>query len=964
LPYILRFSFFTQNASAREGVREIMVHFRPVHMISLGHQNPPLRQYMKAECTAQKIYHGLHVRFRFATIRTISLRSRTIRLLGLCCLLSLFCIFIVRGQTNAASLPRLHVTTEPLVVAGGDTIGHFSRRNSQGAAEGLLVDLWKLWAEQTDHSVVFRLGSMEQARSMLRKGEADILLPVLDNPRLLDSMDFSDPIYSMPAYLFYADDIRGVRDIDDLKGLRVGVVKNSAFDYLLAREAPFGTTIIGYPDRLSMVKAAALGEVHAFIEFMPLAQHYLSTFGATDRFKYAGAPVGTFTVHAAVKKGNRKLLREINQGLAALDQSRREALRKKWEGKPLAGAPNWNPLLFSLGVLGLFVLGALVWNWQLRRRVKLATMRLSASNAVLQREIGERKNVERNLRERETQLEQFFMCTPIGIAIQDTLGKFTSVNPAFERIFGFTLDEINHGRAMETMVPEVARDEFNRMRSRLLKGESIDEEAVRCRRDGSFIHVHISGFPIVVDDRTQGYYRVYQDITSRKAAERQLTHQAFHDSLTGLPNRTLFLDRLERAMARQQRNRKTPFAVLFLDLDRFKVVNDSLGHDAGDKLIMEVAARLTKCVRRADTVARIGGDEFAVLVEEMQDRSMAETVAKRIIAQMSLPTVIDEHELHTTTSIGIVIGAGDRLHPENVLRDADIAMYRAKDAGRGGYRVFDKTMRIQATETMQLENDLRRAIEREEFELHYQPIVNLKTNEVSSLEALIRWNHPKRGLVFPDEFLPLAEETGLIIPMSLVTIRTAMRQLSIWQNNGVPSENMTMSVNLSASQFLQPQLPDDIQRTAREFNIAPSRIHVEITESAMLKCTELAKRIIRDLRRMGTSIVMDDFGTGYSSLSYLHQFNVDKLKIDRSFIMNMNEEPESGEIAKTIVLLGHNLGMEVVAEGVEVECHVDTLRRMQCDYAQGYLIAKPLPPVGAEKFLRASPEVLRPAIAS
>ena len=432
-------------------------------------------------------------------------------------------------------------------------------------------------------------------------------------------------------------------------------------------------------------------------------------------------------------------------------------------------------------------------------------------------------------------------------------------------------------------------------------------------------------------------------------------HQAFHDTLTGLPNRILFLDRLERTMTRQQRNCKKPFAVLFLDLDRFKVVNDSLGHDVGDKLILMVAERLERCIRKADTVARIGGDEFAILLEEMQDDSMAETVARRIIAQMSAPVVIDEHELHTTASIGIVIGTEDRLQPENVLRDADIAMYSAKAAGRGGFRIFDKSMRIQATETMQLENDLRRAIERQEFELHYQPIVCLRSGQVSSLEALIRWNHPERGLIFPGDFLQLAEETGLIIPMSMLTVRAAMSQLSQWQKNGLTPPGMSVSVNLSASQFLQPQLPDAIENAAREFNVHPASIHVEITESAMLQCTEMARRIIDELRHMGTSIVMDDFGTGYSSLSYLHQFNVDKLKIDRSFIMDMNGNPESHEIAKTIVLLGHNLGMEVVAEGVEMDHHVHTLRTMRCDYAQGYLIARPLPPDAVKDFLASCP---------
>ncbi|MFW5488232.1 MAG: EAL domain-containing protein [Desulfovibrio sp.] len=873
-------------------------------------------------------------------------------------ILSLIAMLCICPQTSCGK----DDTPRPLTVVGCAHAGHFCKLNENGTPEGLLVDFWKLWSQKTGIPVHVQLTDWEQARRMVYSGEADVLFPAFKNPRLLDSFDFSSPLYSFPAYIFAAKDLSGVHDMGDLKGLRVGVVKDSIFGPLVTREAPFGTTVINYPDSEALIKAAILGEIHAFIDLMPIAKRYLVTLGAQDDFVYSPSPVGSFTVHAAVKKGNREILQQINSGLSQIGSREREELLSQWEGSRILGIPvSWKTLALGLGALGILLAAAFVCSWHMRRKVGKATQRLIAANEILHKEILEREKAEEELLKREKHQEQFFMSSPMGIAMQNAKGELIAVNPAFERIFGFSTEDIRTGNALKVIIPEISSDESERQQADLLQGKRIDQEGLRRRSDGFLINVHICGFPIVINNEVQGYYRIYQDITSRKNAERQLMHQAFHDSLTGLPNRTLFMDRLEHAMTRHQRNCQKPFAVLFLDLDRFKVINDSLGHEAGDKLILQISERLAICTRKSDTLARIGGDEFAVLLEDLQDISMAEQVAQRILAQVSAPMVIDEHELHTSASIGIVVGTDDRLQPENVLRDADIAMYNAKDAGRGVYRFFDKSMRLQATETMQLENDLRRAIERNEFELHYQPIININTGQVSSLEALIRWNHPERGMVYPDGFLQLAEETGLIIPMSMITVRTAMRQLSQWQSKGLTPADMSVSINLSASQFLQPQLPDAIEHAAREFNIQPSSIHVEITESAMLQCTEMAKRIINDLRRMGTSIVMDDFGTGYSSLSYLHQFPVDKLKIDRSFIMGMeDDDPESCEIAKTIVLLGHNLGMEVVAEGVEMEHHMNTLRQMNCDYAQGYLIAKPLPASKVDSFLASCP-VQQPA---
>ncbi len=441
-----------------------------------------------------------------------------------------------------------------------------------------------------------------------------------------------------------------------------------------------------------------------------------------------------------------------------------------------------------------------------------------------------------------------------------------------------------------------------------------------------------------------GYTALQSEIEERKKVEAQLLHDALHDALTGLPNRALFMDRLEHVILAAKRFPNHRYAVLFLDLDRFKVVNDSLGHLVGDHLLVAIGERLSACLRPGDTVARLGGDEFGMLIEGVRGAADALQVASRIQKALAGSVEIEGHEIFVSASTGVAVQSDRYTKPDEVLRDADIAMYQAKLKGKACAEIFDAEMHGSVVDRLRLEADLRRAVEhKEDFLLHYQPIVALLTGELVGLEALIRWRHPARGLIEAAQFVPLAEESGAVVPMGEWAIREALAQLRFWQGRVPALANVTMNVNVSGRQFRRPDCVETLRRIIRDSGVDPRQVAVEVTESVVMDDVEASAAKLVLLRKMGVQIHVDDFGTGYSSLSYLHRFPITAVKIDRSFVMDLPSRAGSEEVVKAIVSIAESLDFDVIAEGVEGQVHVAKLQSLRCRYGQGFFLSRPLP---------------------
>jgi diguanylate cyclase (GGDEF)-like protein len=444
-----------------------------------------------------------------------------------------------------------------------------------------------------------------------------------------------------------------------------------------------------------------------------------------------------------------------------------------------------------------------------------------------------------------------------------------------------------------------------------------------------------------------------REVGARITAEKQLLHDALHDSLTGLPNRELFVDRLTHTIGIAKRRKDYIYAVLILDIDRFKVINDSLGHQAGDQLLIAIGQRLIACVRPGDTVVRLGGDEFAILLEDISGLGNAVYIAGRISTALTAPFALaGGNEVFATGSIGIALSAAEYTFSEQVLRDADTAMYQAKSSDNARYAVFEPGMHANALERLRLETELRRAVERKEFIVYYQPIVSLNTNSLSGYEALVRWQHPERGVLNPGDFILMAEETGMIVSIDRLVMRESCRQMQEWHREVSGSGQEFISVNLSHKQMVQPDLVAHVEEVLRETGLDPGSLKLEITENVIIENPEEAIAMLGRLKALGVRLYIDDFGTGYSSLSYLHRLPIDGLKIDRSFIKNMGENGENQQIVKTIMLLARDLNIAVIAEGVETAHQLSLIKSMNCEFGQGYLFSKPVDGGQAQAYLK------------
>ncbi|HYV65245.1 MAG TPA: EAL domain-containing protein [Myxococcales bacterium] len=559
------------------------------------------------------------------------------------------------------------------------------------------------------------------------------------------------------------------------------------------------------------------------------------------------------------------------------------------------------------------------------------------------RDVSDRIRVLDALRTSEERYRLLFDASPQAMWVFDaeTL-RFLAVNDAAVKRYGYSRDEFLRMTILDIRPADDVPALHERL-ERLGDGGAASANIWRHRKaNGELMDVEITSHAIELSGR-RARLVVSIDVTERLRAEEKLWHAAFYDALTGLPNRALFMERLGMALERAKGRGRGGFAVLFLDLDRFKVVNDSLGHRAGDQLLIQISRRLERTRRAGDTVARLGGDEFAVLVEGVENASDAARVADRVQRELSMPFDIEGQEVFTSASIGIALGgAPHSLRPEDMLRDADTAMYRAKGMGIAKHAVFDVTMHDRAVAVLQLENDLRRAIERGELRVQYQPIVALGSGRIVGFEALARWQHRQRGTVAPSEFIPLAEETGVIGSLGRWVLQEACTQMTRLQANLPREKALTLSVNISGRQVLQPDLVEQIDDTLRATGLDARALRLEITESVLVENAAAATRCLMRLRQLGLQLCIDDFGTGYSSLSYLHRLPIDLLKIDSSFVRTMGSDEKNRRIVETILLLGRNLGVEVVAEGVETAAQASALHRLGCGLVQGFLFSHPL----------------------
>jgi diguanylate cyclase (GGDEF)-like protein/PAS domain S-box-containing protein len=607
----------------------------------------------------------------------------------------------------------------------------------------------------------------------------------------------------------------------------------------------------------------------------------------------------------------------------------------------------------------------------IRRSYLLAAQKYAENHAAVfvGLDITERKQFEEALRESQERYALAVQGANDGLWDWDLRTNQVYYSPRWKAMLGY--EELDISNSPEEWFSRIHPEETEWLEVQLkahLDGRTqhFEIEHRMRHRDGSYRWMLSRGF--TVRDEQQLAYRMagsQTDITERKQAEHQLLHHALHDNLTGLANRALFMDRLQQAIGRCKRLPGYRFAVLFMDLDRFKVLNDSLGHIVGDKLLVAIARRLESCLRSVDTIARLGGDEFTILLEGIRDAEDACHLSERIHHALQTPFNLDGQEVFTSASIGIALSATEYDRPEELLRNADTAMYRAKTLGRSRHALFDTAMHKRAVALLQLETDLRRAIaissslippSQPEFRIQYQPIVTLATGQISSFEALVRWQHPERGLIPPTEFIPLAEDTGLIVPLGQWILTEACRQLHQWQQQFSPLP-LSISVNLSTKQFSQPSLIEQIRQLLSHAELQPSQLNLklEITESAIMENSEAARTMLEQLKAMGIQLLIDDFGTGYSSLSHLHRFPIDTVKIDQSFISQMSTDSESAEIVRAIVSLAHNLGMNVIAEGIEQAEQLRQLRDLGAEYGQGFFFAKPLDPDEVELLLQKPP---------
>ena len=940
---------------------------------------------------------------------------------------------------------------KPLVVAVDDNYPPYIFRDSNGAVQGILKDLWELWSRKTGVPVRIEASDWDQAQARMERGEAQVIDTLFRTEARERLYDFSAPYTTIDVPIFFHRDLSGITEkASSLRGFTVGAKNRDAcVDWLQANGID---AIARYSSYEALVQAAARGDVRVFCLDKPPALYLLYRDHLDDIFRQT-PPLYAGQFHWAVRKGDVATYRLVENGFARITQAERDAIEQHWLGTPLGARLDvWQLVRAGLAASAV-ALFLLAWNWSLRRQVAQRTRSLRESeerfrtifdnvnDAIFIHDIADGHILFVNQRMRE-------MYRAAAISADDlTLDKLSENTPPYDmaaaqgwiakavagqpQVFEWharTLDgtlfwaeigmrrahigglgdallvvvrDISERREVETALRESAEhlglaarlvglsafrhDPHLRYTSVIepqlgqpsaamlgrtdadilssaeaqplmsLKRQALTEGAAQRREislnvEGEPRHLDVAVAPIrAADGAVAGLIGASLDITERKAAQARMDFLAHHDPLTRLPNRLLARDRFHQAASHAERlGRKV--AVMVLDLDHFKTINDTLGHPVGDALLLEVAQRLSRCLRDTDTISRQGGDEFLMLLPDLHESEEAGTIAEKIVGALTNPIELYGRELTTSISVGISVHPDDGPDFDTLMKKADTALYSAKEAGRNTYRFFDARMNVDALEHLAIRNDLRRALERDEFVLHYQPQVSAAGGRVLGAEALVRWNHPTRGLVPPGSFIAIAEDSGLIVPLGEWVLRQACADAAAWRAAG---HAVSVAVNLSALQFKRGNLEDDVRTALHHTGLPPEALELELTESILIKDTENVLTKVRNLHALGIELSIDDFGTGYSSLSYLQRFQVDKLKIDQSFVRALTREQDSAAIVTAIIQMAHGLNLKTIAEGVEDQDTLAALRRQGCDQIQGYLTGRPMPIGDFREFLAA-----------
>lgn len=808
-------------------------------------------------------------------------------------------------------------------------------RSRDGQVRGILKDLWDIWQARTGIRVDFQPMDWSKALAAMERKEADVIDTLFRTEARMPYFEFSEPYATIEVPIFFHHSIAGITDATSLKGFTVGVKQGDAcIEYLHNNGIQDLRPYLSYEAEAA---AAAREEIRVLCMDRPPAIYYFNREKVADRFRES-PPLYLGQFHWAVAKGRTDLQKVVQQGFALISPEERAAIEERWQGRTLPGS-NWSPLSRNvtqaiLAMLAIvFVLGT--WTWTLRRRVTTRTAELSATLA--------------SLRNTEAQFRNLFEQANDAIFVMSG-SNVVDCNRRAEMLYGLPREQIigtNPISVSPTLQPDgrPSDEVIREVIAMANEGHPVVFEWQHQMPDGRVLDVEVSLSRVEFAGQ-RCLQSIVRDITERKRSEAEIQRLANYDTLTGLPNRRLLQERLHQALSAAGR-RHTLGAVLFLDLDNFKTLNDTRGHDFGDRLLEEVGRRLRHCVRADDSVARLGGDEFVILLEGLvypirDAAGQAETVAEKVLEAIRQPFQLGNVEHHITTSLGVCLFSGARDETvDEMLKRADAAMYRAKSDGRNAIRFFDPAMQTSLEARARLEAELRRALPMQQFQLFYQAQVDGERRMVGA-EVLLRWQHPREGLLPPAKFISLAETSGLIVPIGHWVLETACRQLKAWHcQPGL--EHLRIAVNVSARQFRQDNFVETVGAIIAESGAPANRLTLELTESLVLENMADSIEKMNDLKAMGISLSMDDFGTGYSSLSYLKRLPLNELKIDQSFVRDITSDPGDAVIVRTIIAMATNLGLTVVAEGVERQEELDFLISHECKRFQGYLFARPLP---------------------